>query len=711
MINKFPLTTIEDIAIQYITTLQPTESNLEETINTVEDPKLSIKGATSIGGSFYCRTNKFFDNQNYIFFRKIPQKNINEDELSFLNSETEESSSRVTIHNSSTVIKLTHTKIFVKNCKNLTYNKKNFFPLKYDIVYDGLSGLYIPLITNLEDLNNLRNYMNDTKNRIEYFSLHESVFSPTKNSGGGKPHPQSPSPTKKIEEFLEEEKCCEIIEFCLILFILHLIMGAKIKHTEFINDEDMEGIYGECCFVLDKLRENIMLKLLYNENYKNENEKNKINNDNKNYSSNISFESVCSRYIKDYFKENKKTQKNIINNLNSNLEIIFQRLYTAINILLINFTKVKIYTNNVNNPDEVESYFLELLDYNFPQTDDELIQKEEEKKIKINDKEIKIDDKVIEINEENFKNVIKTIIENLKSLIKSIDETLKIKLIDENKKEKSVKLIDKNKKENYLIKLIDENKKEIPVKLIDENKKENSLIEIYNKFSYEKNYKIENNKSNQKNNFINNLNKILDDIKKSLNNLNEQIKKQKDELLKKDKLDENENNKLLVLNKIIEEYANIFIETNLDQILMIILKNIIVKYQYEKKGVNYIIKDIYTNDEYNVKDFEDIIKNCLKILNFQIEDSIGKQWFMIGETFYILQNLVFGEEYFYDNIELYNFKEYSNNKMLEKYDVMKGLYELYSKLPKKFLIKNKKIKFFDYPHIKNEENNYFINIY
>ena len=382
MINKFHLKTIEDIAIQYITILQPTESNLEETINTVEDTKLSIKGATSIGGSFYCRTNKFFDNENYIFFRKIPQKNIYEDDSSFLNSETEESSSRVTIHNSSTVIKLTHTKIYVKNCKNLTYNKKLFFPLKYDIVYDCLSGLYIPLITNLEDLNNLRNYMNDTKNRIEYFSLHESIFSPEKKT----PYHSSSTPlSKKIEEFLEEEKCCEIVEFCLVLFILHLIMGAKIKHTEYINDEDMEGIYGEACFVLDKLRENIMLKLLYNENYKNENDKNKNindNNNNKSYSSNISFESVCSRYIKDYFKENKKTQKNIINNLNSNLEIIFQRLYTAINILLINFTKVKIYTNNVNDPDEVESYFLELLDYNFPQTDDELIPKEDEKKIK-----------------------------------------------------------------------------------------------------------------------------------------------------------------------------------------------------------------------------------------------------------------------------------------------------------------------------------------
>ena len=379
MINKFHLKTIEDIAIQYITIFQPQDSVFEETINTVEEPKLSIKGATSIGGSFYCRTNKFFDNENYIFFRKIPQKNINEEDSFILNSETEESSSRVTIHNSSTVIKLTHTKIYVKKCINLTYNKKMFFPLKYDIVYDCLIGLYIPIITNLEDLTNLRNYMNDTKNRVEYFSLHESIFSTKSNKN------QGAQIFKKIEEFIEEEKCCEIVEFCLILFILHLIMNAKIKHTEYINDEDMEVIYGEACFVLDKLRENVMLKLLFNENYKNEMEKvknkNIINNENKNNGNNISFESVCSKYIKKYFKDTKKSQKNIINTLNNNLEIIFQRLYNAINILLLDFTRVKIYTNNVKNPDEVESYFLELLDYNFPQTDDELIPKEEEQKI------------------------------------------------------------------------------------------------------------------------------------------------------------------------------------------------------------------------------------------------------------------------------------------------------------------------------------------
>ena len=70
------------------------------------------------------------------------------------------------------------------------------------------------------------------------------------------------------------------------------------------------------------------------------------------------------------------------------MEIIFQRLYNAINTLLVNFTKVKIFTNNVNNPDEIESYFLELLDYNFPQTDDELISQEEENNIN-NEKEHK----------------------------------------------------------------------------------------------------------------------------------------------------------------------------------------------------------------------------------------------------------------------------------------------------------------------------------
>ena len=200
------------------------------------------------------------------------------------------------------------------------------------------------------------------KKKIEYFSSHESIHE--KNNLLENMILSSVSTSsRKNDEFFEEEKCCEIIEFSLILFVIHLMFGAKIQYTEIINEEDIETIYGEICFVLHKMLENIMLKLLFNENYNKIN--NNIKNDNKKKQSNsISFESVCSRYVKDYFKGMEKPQNKIINDLNTNLSIIFQRLYNAINILMFNFTRVKIYTKNVDNPDEIESYFLNLLDYN-----------------------------------------------------------------------------------------------------------------------------------------------------------------------------------------------------------------------------------------------------------------------------------------------------------------------------------------------------------
>ena len=51
--------------------------------------------------------------------------------------------------------------------------------------------------------------------------------------------------SRKNDEFFEEEKCCEIIEFSLILFAIHLMFGAKIQYTEIINEEDIETIYGK----------------------------------------------------------------------------------------------------------------------------------------------------------------------------------------------------------------------------------------------------------------------------------------------------------------------------------------------------------------------------------------------------------------------------------------------------------------------------------
>ena len=107
----------------------------------------------------------------------------------------------------------------------------------------------------------------------------------------------------------------------------------------------------------------------------------------------------------------EKPKNKIINDLNTNLSIIFQRLSNAINILMFNFTKVKIYTKNIENPDEIESYFLNLLDYNN----------------KNENNEINMD----ENDEEGNSNNSKDNIENENNINKDKKETLQKEFIDQ----------------------------------------------------------------------------------------------------------------------------------------------------------------------------------------------------------------------------------------------------------------------------------------
>ena len=535
MQNKIQFKTIEDIAIQFIINTAESDKDFEDTINTIKDPKISIKGCTSVGGSFYCRTNKFFENENYLFFRKIPQKTLSDDELIPFNTDTDESSSRNTIYNSNTVIKLTHTKILVKTCKNLKYSKKLFFPLKYYLVYDCLSELYLPLKNNLEDFNNLRNYLIDTKKKIEYFSTHESIHEKNNDIENIFNNLQI---AKKLDEFIEEEKCCEIIEFSLILFMVHLMFGAKIQYMELINEEDMETIYGEICFVLHKMIENIMLKLLFNENYNKskDNINDKIINKNNSQSNSISFESVCSRYVKDYFKGVEKPQNKIISELNTNINIIFQRLYNAVNILLLNLTKIKIYTKNVENPDEIESYFLGLLDYNIQQNDGD--------EIYINENENEIKNESNNINNINNKN------NNEKEVLQKefIDQFNCFKIIFYFLTHKDININDINKKENNNSNNINDNDN-----IKDLNKKNSS--ENKNKFLYKNTTYTSNNKI---------IDSTLDDKSKIINNnkakgeINRKIKNNLTSPIISEKISENNSSFYLTLKYYFDLYLNNF---------------------------------------------------------------------------------------------------------------------------------------------------------
>ena len=85
----------------------------------------------------------------------------------------------------------------------------------------------------------------------------------------------------------------------------------------------------------------------------------------------------------------------------------------------------------------------------------------------------------------------------------------------------------------------------------------------------------------------------------------------------------------------------------------------------------------------------------MEILGKQIENHEGKKWFMIGQPFFILQNIVLGE---------YN-EEYNLN--IDD-DIMDIFFEVYSKFPKEFLFKNNKMKFFDYRLESKKERNFSI---
>ena len=98
---------------------------------------------------------------------------------------------------------------------------------------------------------------------------------------------------------MEELKIFEVIEFSFIVFILNIILEAKIEYMDSFNEEDILVIYQDSFSALQKLYEIIMLMLLLNGICKNK--KNNNNDEEKNMES-ISFECLCEKYVNDFYK-------------------------------------------------------------------------------------------------------------------------------------------------------------------------------------------------------------------------------------------------------------------------------------------------------------------------------------------------------------------------------------------------------------------------
>ena len=214
---------------------------------------------------------------------------------------------------------------FVLKTKKLFYNDKLFFPLDYNNINLIISNCYFPLLQYFQSYENFKLMLFDIADKLEIYFNNDSFFTLTQKT------------TEELDDFIEEEKILELIEFSLIIYQLHyFIKNNKEENTDdnsndnnhindINNEENIIKIFQESYLVLQKIYENLILKLLFNENF---NKKQKSENRNE----------ICEKYINEFFifMQKPKNNEQIINKINENIYLIIKGLSKSIKIILEN---------------------------------------------------------------------------------------------------------------------------------------------------------------------------------------------------------------------------------------------------------------------------------------------------------------------------------------------------------------------------------------
>ena len=245
--------------------------------------------------------------------------------------------------------------IILKN-KKLIYNENLFFPLDYNNINLIINDCYFPLLQCFQSYDNIKLLMFEIAEKLEIYFNNDSFFSLN----------QKVAPL--LEEFIEEEKILELIEFSLIIFLLqHFLKNENIINENNIDnnngndivneisekEEDIISVFNDSYLVLQKLYENLILKMLFNENI---NKLKKIEDKNE----------ICEKYINEFFifVQKPKNYEEIINKINDNISIIIKGLYNSTQII-INYLKE---TNN--KLEEASKEDPELLNFEINETEE-----------------------------------------------------------------------------------------------------------------------------------------------------------------------------------------------------------------------------------------------------------------------------------------------------------------------------------------------------
>ena len=346
---KLKMITIEDIALQFIKRNEPIKKKIINSSKTLIDKFCIKKNPTkNEENSIYNNSESLLDIENkenisliankmkIIKFYKIPQKILKEDDEYSFNSELN--------NESISEIKSQRTyKIFNENnikFRNIIKLNNNNINLNYQNIYNSITEIYSPLMQNFESISSLKLMTNNTLSCIEYYYNNKSIFEIDEKD--------------ILYEYFNQLKIYENIEINIILFIIHIILEAKIEYLDSINEDDILVIYHDCNTIIQKFYEIIILIILLKDNLNNNKIIKKDNNES------ISFESLCLKYVKDYFKFSQKPNNNdnIINKINENIIIINKLLLNSCAILYGNLIIFKKDSGNLENPDKIELFFL-----------------------------------------------------------------------------------------------------------------------------------------------------------------------------------------------------------------------------------------------------------------------------------------------------------------------------------------------------------------
>ena len=358
MKKKFKVKTIEDIALQFIRHTEPRIPQKKINSNdTIIDSKFYIKKYKKnpeqiLSNSFSklipyeedtSKPQEKKNNLKIIKFYKLPQKILGEeDEECFLDNKS-------IIQNTNNNTK-TNFKSKLREIKPLKFSNKKtkiFFNINYKNVSESINKLYLPLLQNLESITSIKTNTESTINCITFFNSNDSAFDLLNT----KEEKNEKNNNNNIIDLMTELKTFEVIDLSLVLFILHIILEAKIEYIDNFDEDDIVAIYQDCFLVLKKLYEIIILILHLNEK-----------------NNNLSNTNTCNtnKFVKDFFKDGNKVNNNeqALNKINENISSCLKTLYNSCNILLGNFILFKKESGNLEIPDETENRFLSNLKAN-----------------------------------------------------------------------------------------------------------------------------------------------------------------------------------------------------------------------------------------------------------------------------------------------------------------------------------------------------------